>query len=134
MGDIGAGTRLEFSDTDGTGYTAVGTLRSVGMPKVSVNKVERKNHDMADLTTQYLPGWLDPGEIDGEIEYDGTQCSTLYAIVGVEKYWQITLPDGGEWSFAGFISEFDGESPIDGLMTTKIKLQPTTKPAFSAGS
>ena len=140
---IGAGSSIGHGTVAGT-YVALANVVKIAWPKYTVGKVDTSNFGSVSGTPliavkTYIPGWQDPGEWDFEVQYNYSQIAALKALRGVPQFWEITIPDGTVTGttiqFAGFMTEMDGEIPMDNkLITNKFKVQMSGSETITAGT
>lgn len=134
---IGYGAKLSYSN-DGVSYTDCAGVVDVAHPSIKVKKVDMTANDTVNATRIYKPGLGDTDDIEFKLKFDKTLLGVLYGFYRTTKYWKVTVPDAGTtdsaWTFQGFISEYGGEIPMDDKVMMSIKIAPTTKPAFVAGT
>ncbi len=131
----GYGSTLGHS-VDGVAYTAVAQTVDLSGPEPEVGEVNITNNDSPDNTKEYLPGMIEPDELEFEVIYKKTQAATLYGLFGngIVYFWQITYPDNSNWKFKGFLNAFGTEAPTeDEAIRNTVGIKLTSKPTFTAG-
>lgn len=135
-GSIGFGVQVgvSASSTDNT-FAALLEITDVSGPEIAVDDVEMTHSESPDRYKEWLPGLIDGGEVTVECNYTKENCAAVYALVGVKKYYKITLPDGGStWKFPGYIKGFGEEEPIDDKIQNQVTIKVGGKPVFTAAA
>lgn len=133
---VGYGSTLAFSLL-GTTYTDIAQTVDLTGPEPEVGEVGITNNDSPDNTKEYIPGMIEPGEIEFEVVYTKTQAAALYALFGDGNvyFWRETYPDGSKWEFKGFLNAFGTEAPTeDEAIRNTVGIKVTNKPTFTAGA
>ena len=131
------GSVIAYSTTENGTYTDIAQSVDLGGPSPEVGDVGITNNDSPDNTKEYMPGMIEPGELEFQLVYKKDQCATLYGMFGddVVYWWKETYPDGSSWKFAGYIKGFGTEGETeDGALMNNVTIKLTSKPAFTAGS
>lgn len=130
------GSIIAFS-LAGSVYTDIVQTVDLAGPSPEVGDIKITNNSSPNNTHEYMPGLIEPGELDFDIVYTKAQCATLYALLGDGNtyFWRETWPDGSKWEFKGYVKGFGTEGETeDGKLTNSMKIKLTTKPVFTAGS
>jgi hypothetical protein len=120
---IGKGTTFGSSATSGGTYTNFAEILKVGFPKPTTKDIEATNMD--SLMEEFIQGLPSAGEVDVEQNYNKADLIALYAMVGVKKFFKITLPDAAVFTFGGFVKEPTGDSGFGDKLVTKFKVKIT---------
>jgi hypothetical protein len=83
-----------------------------------------------------IPGWVKPGEWKIKLHYDKTQSAAVFALLGLQKRWLVTLPDASTYAFKGFIKKPGREIPLKDKMTVEvtIRINGGSVQTFTAGA
>jgi hypothetical protein len=120
---IGKGTTLGTSTTQGGTYTAVSEVTDVIVPSAVVAKVKATHYTSPSDTMEYLSGvWKDLQDVTVELNYLSSQVSTLDGYIGSARWWKVTLPDGVNYIFPGFLSEPGLKIPNEDRISQTFKL------------
>jgi hypothetical protein len=133
---VGYGSTIGYG-TDGTTYTSVAQTVDLAGPEPEIGDVGITNNDSPDNTKEYMPGMIEPGEIEYDVVYKKDVCNTLYTMFGdgTTYYWKETFPDGSTWTFKGYLKKFGTETKTeDEAIKNTISIKLTNKPVFTAGS
>lgn len=134
---VGYGSILAWSATEGGTYAAIAQTRDLPGPEPEVGDVNITNNDSPDNTKEYIPGMIEPGELDFELVYKKAVCATLYGMFGnqVVYWWKETFLDGSTWKFPGYLKKFGTETETeDKEIQNNVTIKLTGKPVFAAGS
>ncbi len=127
-----------FKRGDGGGpevFAAIGNVASVSGPSTSRNTIDVTAHDSPDGWMEFVGGLKDGGEVSLEVHYDPAKHDTL-----VDDYddddprnYQVVFPDTGSttWAFAGVMSGFEVEAPVDDKLAATITFKVSGKPTIS---
>ena len=132
----GYGAQLGYG-TDGNSYTSILQTVDLGGPEPEVGAVGITNNDSPDNTKEYMPGMVEPGEMEFEVVYKKSVCAAVYALHGdgVTYFWKLTYPDGSHWTFKGFVTTFGTEAPTEeGAMKNTVGIKLTNKPVYTPGA
>jgi hypothetical protein len=130
-GQIGEGTTLGYSAVPATTYTTVGDVFDVSFPDLTVADVKDTNYDTASHMHSYIAGWIEGGVVTFQVSYSKAEHATLEAFVRVKKTWKITLPDGGNYIWVGYINKMGGAIPNEDRMTVSFSIKICTLPTFA---
>ncbi|HEV7299256.1 MAG TPA: phage tail tube protein [Tepidisphaeraceae bacterium] len=128
------GSKIAVSATDAS-YVDIAQTVDLAGPSPEVGEISITNNDSPDNCKEYLPGMIEPGELEFEIVYEKEQCADLYAMFGddIVYFWRETYPDGSTWKFKGFLKSFGTEGETeDGALTNTISIKLTSKPVYTA--
>lgn len=131
---IGKGTTLGHATTSGGSYTTVSEVIDVNFPEPEAADVETSHYTTANGINEYMPGWVEGGDVEFEVNYNKVEYPLLQAIFKTKLYWKITLPDASTLIFHGYINKLGGPIPNKDRVTNKIKIKVLDIPAFVAGA
>src|SRR4051812_47142549 len=111
---VGYGSIIAYS-TDGSSYTTVAQTVDLTGPEPEVGEINITNNDSPANTKEYIPGMIEPGELEFEVVYKKAVCAALYAMFGdgIAYFWKETYPDGSTWVFKGFLKKFGTETETE---------------------
>lgn len=124
---------IAYSTDDVTYVDIVQTIDLAG-PSPEQGDIKTTNNSSPSNTHEYMPGLIEPGELDFDIVYTKTQANTLYGLFPGNPvyFWRETYPDGSKWQFKAYVKGFGTEGETeDGKLTNTMKLKLTTKPTFT---
>jgi hypothetical protein len=138
MGDAisAQGTIIERDPLGVGSFAAVAELRDISGPALSRNPIETTNHNDSDES--FVVGIRRHGEVTFTVGYIPTNASHDSS-TGLIKSWQdgqrdvfrVTYPDGSEWVFSGFISNFASSAPVDDGLTADVSIRTTGQMLFN---
>ncbi len=130
------GTIIERDPLGVGSFSAIAELRDISGPALSRNPIETTNHN--DPDENFVVGIRRYGEITFTIGYIPTNASHDQN-TGLINSWEqgdrdvfrITYPDGTEWVFSGFISNFAVSAPVDDGLTADVSIRTTGGMVFN---
>lgn len=138
MGDAisAQGTIIERDPLGAGSFSAIAELRDISGPALSRNPIETTNHN--DEDESFVVGIRRHGEVTFTIGYIPTNASHSSG-AGLIQSWQdgardvfrVTYPDGSEWVFSGFISNFAAGAPVDDGLTADVSIRTTGQMMFN---
>ena len=136
--DVGYGTLFKIGDgaTPTETFTKIGTVINLKPLSVSRDSIDVTHNESANRFREFIPGLRDGGEISFEIllDPDGLDLDTLYndefnsQTVGNKK---IEFADGSDFTFAGFCTKIDADTPTDDKMTLSVTYKVSGKPVLT---
>jgi len=125
--------------TNGT-YTALADVRAIKPPNIQIGSAEASSLDSANAAKEYIPGWLDGGDVGFTFHFDSAQFSTIYGLARAQRYWKITFPLVGTqttaatWVAYGHYTQLDtSEMTVeDNTVTCPVTVKVSGKPTFTA--
>ncbi len=108
-------------------------------PGLSVNPVKITHLLSPNAAQEYLPGLIEGGTLQFNLNYTADQQSELYFMLRQRRYWQITFPDAeveadrSKWVLRAFIQDLGNEYPEDNKINQSCTLKLTGIPNFLAG-
>lgn len=124
---------IEFAYAEnGTDFTAVGELVDITPPSITKDVIETTHHGSSGIKS-YIGGLVDFGEVSITVNYSHdttsqTAIRTLAATANDEagdKRFKITYSDANTETFAGIVTGFSQESPIDDRLTATFAIKVT---------
>ncbi len=115
----------------------IGEVVSISMPEIGMTDIDVSSFDSSSNFMEFVGGSKDPGVIDIELNYDGTETTALLAAVGnATEIWQISFPDDSIWKSVGYINKVGGgtsapNDKISSVASIKLTGVPTQSTSFS---
>lgn len=138
MGDAisAQGTIIERDPLGGGAFVAIAELRDISGPALSRNPIETTNHNDADES--FVVGIRRHGEVTFQLGYIPTEASHDDT-AGLIQSWQngdkdvfrVTFPDGTEWVFSGYITNFAPSMPVDDGLVADVSIRTTGTMLFA---
>jgi len=118
----------------------IGELTRIGAVDLTVGKVDATTLGTSDYYKEYVPGLIDPGdlEIEGLWDPDDVGQALIFTDLHLRatQTWLITFPAGvssATCTGSGFLSKFTfGEATPEGLVTFSATIVVTAKPTLTA--
>jgi len=140
---LGLKTQMQIEDSSNPGtFLTIAEVLSITALSLSTESVDVTNMDSPDKYMEFIPGLRDSGELSFDINYifgnatHGSSTGILQDFENVEttvRNFKIIFPDVGAttWSFAGFVTGFTLNDPVDTAVTASITIKVTGKPTFA---
>jgi hypothetical protein len=125
-GTDGFGTK--FYRMSGTNSTAIAGIVNIGGPEMEGEDIDVTDMDSPNGHMEFIPGLVDPGEVELELNYDKDEQSVLYGLVRTTGSYKIVAPDSSNWTFNGYLKGLTNEYPHD----DKISAEATFKVSGAA--
>jgi hypothetical protein len=130
------GTIIERDPLGVGAFAAVAELRDISGPALSRNPIETTNHN--DEDESFVVGIRRHGEVTFQVGYIPTDASHDDTD-GLIESWQngdrdvfrITYPDGTEWVFSGYVSNFAVSAPVDDGLVADVSIRTTGAMLFA---
>lgn len=127
MADIGYGVQL-WVGANASAVTAtlkVAEVTGITPPGYSVDEIEATNADQTDYVRRFIPGLIDPGTVQMDIDWlpngaNGDALISTMILARETRYMEIRftkLSPTVKISGRGFFTELTPGAPIDGKMT-----------------
>lgn len=136
--DVGYGTLFKIGDgaTPTEIFTKIGTITNLKPLSVSRDSIDVTHNESSNRFREFIPGLRDGGEIsfDIQLDPDGADLDTLYndefnsQTVGNK---QILFADGTDFTFAGFCTKIDADTPTDDKMMLSVTYKVSGKPVLT---
>jgi hypothetical protein len=127
----GFGTKIEYSEDDGTTWEPVGCIRdAIEVGPVEVEDIDVTCHSTTDDFRKYEPGLVEPGEVTFDVlrAPGDTSDEALFNIFGEDLMWKITYPNTATEEFNGYIKSKGSSVPMgDGPIVSSITIKITGK-------
>lgn len=125
-----------FSATIGTvpTMTPIADLTNIGGLSISVDELDVTTHD-SDGWKEFIAGLKDGGnvELEGNLTMHTSQ-EELYELIegGDVVAMSIAFPNSlATWTFNGFVSSFETEAPVDGVVAFTASIKVSGKPTLA---
>jgi hypothetical protein len=128
-GMLGAGSKLEVSIA--SVYTLVAGVVGINGPDGTITDVDISNLQSPNVAKEFIPGMYDGGNVELDINFDGTQFSTLWGFYRTMQVWRITFSSGSKWDFSGYLNKLPTEIPLDDKVGAPCSIKVTGKPSFT---
>lgn len=119
-------------------FTAIANCTSIEGPGLEREEIDVTAHDTTGNYMEFVPGLVDPGEVEIEVNYDPAVHDVLVADFDdtEPRNWQLVFPDPAAttWSFSAFLSAFSPEAPVDDKLAASMTFKVTGKPTLDGGS
>lgn len=135
------GTLLKIGDGGATeAFTTVAQVGDISGPSLSASQTEVTNHSSAGNYREFVPTFLEPGELTASIFYDpadATHDPSTGILADYEartlRNWQLVFTDTGTttWAFAAYVTGFSISAPVDGALTADLTLMLTGQPTLA---
>ena len=130
------GTIIERDPLGGGAFAAVAELRDISGPALSRNPIETTNHNDADES--FVVGIRRHGEVTFQVGYIPTDASHDDSTGLIQSWqdgdrdvWRVTYPDGTEWVFSGFVTNFAVSAPVDDGLVADVSIRTTGTMLFA---
>lgn len=118
-------------------FTDIAELKDTTPPNLTRNPLETTTHNEED--DAYLVGIRRHGDLTFQINFVPANA-THDENTGLQQAWfdgtrdiyRITYPSGNAWLFSGFVTGFNVNAPVDGILTADVTIRPTGRHAWEA--
>jgi hypothetical protein len=126
---IGYQTFLQRGDGGAPeGFNTIIEITSIKGPGAKVDMKDATNMSSPNQTKEIIPGLEDPGQV--QVTFNWVPGDPQHALLladksaKTQKNWKIVLPAsiGKAWSFAGYVSGFDPNYPVDDKISTTVTI------------
>jgi predicted secreted protein len=121
-------------------FTTVAEVKTMGGPSMAVNVIDVTNHSSTVPWREKIATLLDPGVIPFTVNFnpvDPTQDFNAgllnYFTQRKKKNWKLVMTDPGNttFAFAAYVTKFNFNFPIDGIIEAQIELTLTGQPTLA---
>lgn len=131
-----------FGTTFKWGSAAVAGLNAINGIEITAETVDVTTHDSEGAFKEFLPGFLDAGEVSLEGFFDpedttGQQAMLASSLAREIKQCIITFPasTGATWTFDGLITAIKiGDAPVDNAIPFSATIKPSGQPVFATAT
>lgn len=128
-GSDGFGTK--FYKMSGTASTAIGGITAINGPEIEGEDIDVTDMDSANGFMEFLPGLVDGGEVELELNYDKDEQAVLYALIRTTAAFKIVGSDSSKWDFSGYLKGLGQEYPHDDKISSSATLKISGKPTHA---
>jgi hypothetical protein len=128
-GSDGFGSK--FYRMSGTSSTALGGVTKIGGPKIEGEEIDVTDMDSPNGRMEFLPGLVDEGEVELELNYIAAQASILYGLFRTTGTYKVVNSDSSNWTFTGFIKSMENETPHDDKITANSTFKVSGKSTYA---
>lgn len=118
-------------------FATLAEVTAITPPAMSRDTVDATHMESPGAWREFIAGLKDGGEVSLELNFipGGTAASALTAELDLDgplalKNRQILFPDGSYFSFAGILTGFEPDAPIDDKMSASVTFKITGKPTL----
>lgn len=124
--------------TAGVAAVEIAGVSNIGGPNLSVDTVDVTTHDSTAAWEEHVATILRTGDLTLDIVYDPAGV-THYASAGGVVYrlenrqftwFDLTFPNGTNWSFSGYVTGFTPGAPVEGALTAAVTIKITGAPTL----
>lgn len=123
---LGFGTFFELETAAGSGvFERIAEVTSITPPTETTDSVEVTHMESADMTREFIPGLIDPGEVGLDMNWiPGSDSDELLRAWRERRKARIIYPNAVKWTFSAFKTSYSGETPMEdkmaGSLTAKV--------------
>lgn len=128
MATEGYGTTVDLNSV------AVAELLSVSGPSMAGETIDVTHMESTDAFREKIPGLVDAGQIELEVQYTKTQTAAIHALWRTTVPVVVTFPDGSTFTCSGHLTALGTETPLEDKITQTISIDITGKPVFTPGA
>jgi predicted secreted protein len=121
----------KFYRMSGTSSTAVAGVTAINGPEGESEQIDVSDMDNANGFREFLPGIVDAGEVELELNYTKAEMALLYALWRTTAAYKIVFSDSSNFSFNGFMAALGAEAPFDDKVGASATFKITGKPTFA---
>ncbi len=125
----GFGTKLYRMS--GTNSTAIAGITKVGGPSMEGKDIDVTDMDSTNGFMEFLPGIVNGGEVDLEMNYIKTDFNTNIGLFRTTGSYKLVLPDSANLAFNGYMKKLGLEAPYDDKVGAKSSWKISGKPTFA---
>lgn len=118
-------------------FTTLAEVTSITPPAMARDTVDATHTESPGAWREFIAGLKDGGEVSLELNFvpGGSAAAALAAEMDLDgplatKNRQILFPDGSYFSFAGILSGFEPDAPLDDKMSASVTFKVTGKPTL----
>jgi len=135
------GTLLKVGDGGATdAFTTLAQVGDISGPSLGASNVEVTNHSSTGNYREYVPTFLEPGELTATLFYDpadATHDPSTGILADYEartlRNFQLVFTDDASttWAFSAYVTGFSINAPVDGALTADLTLMLTGQPTLA---
>jgi len=113
-----------------TSFTEIAELREITPPALTRNTIEMTTHNEDD--DAYVVGIRRHGDLSFNVNFVPDNVTHDHS-TGLQAAWfsgerniyRLTYPDGTQWLFSGFVTNFAPSAPVDDRLSADVTIRPT---------
>lgn len=128
------GTTLNRGDGESSEtFAPIANVTGISPPGISRDTYDVTAHDSDEGWREFIGGLKDGGEVSIDVNYNPAVHDTLLAdFDDVDpRNYNVTFPDGSEWSFPAILTGFEPDAPHDGKLAASLSFKVAGKPTFA---
>jgi hypothetical protein len=127
-------TKLKAGDggTPTESFTTVLDVMELSAPGISLDTEEITNHSQSNYYRKFAGTLLDAGEVTATVLYDPSNATHVALVSDItartQRNFRLEFPGAttnARWSFAGYITSFQPETPTDAHLKASITIKIT---------
>ena len=107
-GGIGGFKTTVSGATDFTATAGIGEIISISLPELGVTDIDVSTMDSASNYMEYIPGSVEPGVMEIEVNYDDDADALFLAALATVQVYTITFPDNSTYATSGYMNKAGG--------------------------
>ncbi|MBR1193238.1 phage tail tube protein [Bradyrhizobium sp. AUGA SZCCT0160] len=118
-------------------FTTLAEVTGITPPAMARDTVDATHEESPGAWREFIAGLKDGGEVGLELNFipGGSATTALMAEMDLDgplasKNRQILFPDGSYFSFAGILTGFEPDAPLDDKMAASVTFKVTGKPTL----
>ena len=128
---IGYSTLFGIKNGGGT-YDDVAEVTSVKPPSYARDAIDATHMQSPNSFREYIAGLMDAGEVSLTINYvPSTSDVIIAAMTAGAGNFQITMPNSVKFQFAGIVTAYEPDAPLDDKMSASITIKVSGKPVLA---
>ncbi len=129
----GIGSKIEIESVPGNGvYAQFGEVVSIGGPETEVGAINVTHLQSPDFTKEFIPGLIDGGLVNLEINFTRATMSTLQGLLRAIRNYKITFADSATTcTFAGMITKYGNNEQVEEAIRIPLTIKVSGRPAWA---
>lgn len=131
---------VDEDDAGGGAFAVVGQVLDINGPNAETTDVQMTTRDSADVTHEFVGGFINSGELTFEVVFDIALATQLTLITlqqaRTEVPWKLTWPSGTSKmaTFRGYVKSITPASPLEDRWTCSFTVKVTKKITWNAAA